>query len=219
MLAGTWPNQPGADEYAVSFDGGRSRRVLLIPALFGEANKMRRFTVQTMRALDREGFDSFLPDLPGTGESLHLLSDQSLASWRAAMENGAQHFRATHVVTIRGGCLCGPPSLPRMSYAPLAGASIMRALVRMHMISEREAGRGTSSEELDQTARAKGVWVGGYDLRPQLYQDIIEATAVDADQTLAASDLGGPGLWLRAEPGEAPDQSQRFANLIAEWAA
>ena len=34
------------DEYAVGFESASERRVLVIPALFDEGNKLRRFTRQ-----------------------------------------------------------------------------------------------------------------------------------------------------------------------------
>ena len=81
MIA-TWraPSLGGksAEELLVSFDRGRARRVLVLPALFDEANKLRHFTVQIMRALDELGLDCFLPDLPGCSESLVPLEDQTL---------------------------------------------------------------------------------------------------------------------------------------------
>ena len=61
----TLPDGTTSEELLLAFDQGRERRVLILPAWFDEANKMRRFTVQAMRALDEAGVDAFLPDLPG----------------------------------------------------------------------------------------------------------------------------------------------------------
>ena len=80
MIA-SW-NAPLADgsdseELLFSIDHGRALRVLILPALFDEANKLRRFTVQVMRKLDAAGVDSFLPDLPGCNESLQPVENQT----------------------------------------------------------------------------------------------------------------------------------------------
>jgi len=220
MLTATkWMAGSECEEFALTSEIDGPVRVLFAPALLGEANKMRRFTVQTMRALTDLGVGSVLPDLPGTNESLQPLSAQSLTTWRNAIQAAAKHFKATHTVTIRGGCLCAPATVPTMAYAPQTGASAMRAMLRQHMISEREAGREASTEVLENTAREKGLWIAGYDLSASLYQELIEAKPSDTAESVGAGDLGGPGLWLRAEPAEAPEQSQRFAKIIAEWAA
>ena len=69
MTPASWPCLLGhgqmADEMALSFDQHRRWRLLIVPALFEEANRLRRFTVEVMRRLDNAGVDSFLPDLPG----------------------------------------------------------------------------------------------------------------------------------------------------------
>lgn len=73
------------EELLVAFDQARARRVLVCPAWFDEANKLRRFTVEVMRRLDKAGIDSFLPDLPGCNDSVARLDTQTLGSWRDAM--------------------------------------------------------------------------------------------------------------------------------------
>ena len=76
MIA-AWPT-PAGEEYAAAFDKGRAHRLLVLPAWFDEGNKLRHFTVETMRRLDGAGIDSFLPDLPGCNESLAPLETQAL---------------------------------------------------------------------------------------------------------------------------------------------
>ena len=83
-----WPS-PAVDggtrnEAALAFDGGREARLLVIPPLFEEANKLRHQLVEVLRRLDASGIDSFIPDLPGCNESRALLGQQTLENWRAA---------------------------------------------------------------------------------------------------------------------------------------
>jgi len=110
MLA-TWPC-PGPtgimDEWAVAYDRDRAARLLIVPPLFEDMNRTRRFLVETQRLLDSSGIDSVLPDLPGCNESPQAFSAQSLGSWRDAMAAAARHFRATHVLAVRGGALVFP---------------------------------------------------------------------------------------------------------------
>ena len=86
------PHCGSSTEYALAFDSGRTRRILLIPALLDEANRMRRFCVEVMRRLDGSGFDCFLPDLPGTNESTIDLASVTPGDWQGAVAAAASAF-------------------------------------------------------------------------------------------------------------------------------
>ena len=216
MQAGTWPNPPHDDEYAVRFDSRRKKRVLIVPALFDEGNKLRRFTVETMRALDVAEVDSMLPDLPGTNESTADLADQNLTIWGHAMAHAARHFRATHILTIRGGALCVPEGLPILRFAPVGGPTILRGLVRARLLADREAGPQTTREEVILEGRERGTTLAGYALAPAIFSEL-EVTDVErrADD-ISQREIGGSALWLRAEPDEDSDQSAALARIVAE---
>lgn len=217
MIA-TWqaPVEGGktTDELLVSFDQERERRVLILPALFDEANKLRRFTIQMMRACDEIGVDTFLPDLPGCNESLVSLETQTLASWRDVALAAAQTFKATHVLSIRGGALLAPETLPGWQYAPLTGAKLLRAMIRAQTIASREAGRELGSEQLMEKGRQSGLQLAGWNLGAQMLRELESAVpTASGDHTLIEQkDLGGAGLWLRAEP----DEDQRLSQALAE---
>ena len=151
MIA-TWPcpDASGAvqDEYALIFDRQRPRRLLVIPPLFDEANKLRRQLAEVMRRLDHAGIDCFLPDLPGCNESPRPLREQTLQGWRHTATAAAEHFRATHVLAVRAGAIIAPSSLPGWRYAPVGGASILRTLLRARIIAQREAGREETLAQL-----------------------------------------------------------------------
>ena len=219
MLTGTWPAPAGTQEYAVWFDEDREKRLLVVPALLDEANKLRRLTLDTMRALDGLGVDSFLPDLPGTNESIAGLIEQDIDCWRSAISAAAEHFRATHVLALRGGALCVDTSLPRAHYAPVAGSKIVRNLLRGHLIGEREAGRDMGQEEAVQQAFTDGLRMGGYDCSASMWRGIDAALPGNAHRLIEQAELDGPALWLRSEPEAAPSQSARLAALVAEWLA
>ncbi|HYD24095.1 MAG TPA: hypothetical protein VEB68_04805 [Croceibacterium sp.] len=211
-----WPC-PGGEEYALAFDRGRRARLLVLPALFDEANKLRHFTVEVMRRLDAAGIDAVLPDLPGCNESLVPLDEQTLGGWRAAAEAAAGHFAATHALTIRGGALGAPGELPALRYAPATGASLLRALLRARVIASKEAGIDESRETLLERGRADGLELAGYRLGPQMIAELeaAEPTGGAALANLAQADLGGAGLWLRAEPDHSPAQADALATLVA----
>lgn len=215
MIA-AWPSPAGGEEYALAFDRGRATRLLVLPALFDEASKLRHFTVETLRRLDEAGIDSVLPDLPGCNESLAPLEAQTLAGWRDAASTAAAHFGATHVLTIRGGALCAPEDLPTMHYAPAAGAALLRGLLRARIIASKEAGMDETREDLLERGLREGLELAGYRLGPTLVREL--ETAGPAGRTvlaaIAQSDLGGPSLWLRAEPDHSPDQATALAAIV-----
>lgn len=219
MIAG-WPC-PGpsgqTEEYALSFDRGRARRLLIVPALFDEANRTRRMIVDTMRLLDAAGIDSFLPDLPGCNESRQQFAAQSLHGWRIAMQHAARHFRATCVLTIRGGVLVMPQTLPGIVYEPAKGPNILRQLLRARTIAAREAGRHEDAASLLEQGRTAGLELAGYRFGASLIAGLEDALPqIESQRIILQGEVGGGGgLWLRAEPAAAPEQSASLARLIA----
>jgi len=123
-----------------------SARLLIIPALFDEANSLRRHTVMIMRRLRALGVASVLPDFPGMNESTAPFSEQTLSQWQADAQQAAQSFSATHVLAIRGGALMVPQTLPGWLYAPATGARLMRNMLRGQVLALREAGEQTTTK-------------------------------------------------------------------------
>lgn len=219
-MIGTWPcpaaDQATVQEYAVTFDFGRAKRLLIVPALFDEANRLRRLTVEVMRRLSGAGVDTFLPDLPGCNESLADLSHFTPANWASAMFAAARHFRASHVLAIRGGALVVPQSLPGWRYAPVNGATILRQMLRMRMLAAREAGREETQASLIEQGLAEGLELAGYRLSPAMISALQSATPPEeTEQSIIGQDmLGGSPLWLRAEPDEDREQADALAAII-----
>lgn len=205
-----------SEELLVSFDKRRDRRILILPPLFDEANKLRRFIVQTMRALDSRGIDSFLPDLPGCNESLAPIANQSLTSWRGAVKAAVLAMGTTHILSIRGGALLAPASLPGWQYAPMTGAKLLRGMIRARIIASREAGRVETSDILLEEARQRGLRLSGWQMGAVLLRELEEAVPVETElQTvISQKQIGTAGLWLRAEPGEDQTASEALAAII-----
>ncbi len=204
---------PGASEYALAFDRGQAVRLLVIPALFDEGHKLRRLCVEVMRRLDGSGIDCFLPDLPGTNESSADLAGLALADWASAATAAAGHFRATHVLAVRGSGLIVPPGLPGWVYGPVKGASLLRTMLRARVLSSREAGREESGEGLLVEAQEHGIELAGYRLGAAMVQQLQAAqpaALAEIDQDL----VGGSPLWLRAEPDYAPAQADALAAYL-----
>lgn len=218
MTPATWPCPlPGsgtAEEFALACDGGRARRLLIVPALFDEGNRMRRFTVEVVRRLDAGGVDSFLPDLPGCNESLQPLDRQTPADWQSAVATAARHFAATHLLGIRGGCLFTPAGLPAFHYAPLKAASTLRQMLRARILAAREAGREESREQLSELALTRGITLAGYALGAEFYRDFEPMVPAGDATPIAQEQVGGSGLWLRAEPDENAAQADALAAIL-----
>jgi hypothetical protein len=216
----TYTGADGAtgEELLVAFDQARPVRVLVCPAWFDEANKLRRFTVEVMRRLDKAGIDSFLPDLPGCNDSLAPLDTQTLAGWQGGMTRAAQALRATHVLAIRAGTLLAPDNLPGWHYAPQSGPKLLRGMIRARTIAAREAGREEKADALLAQGRTEGLVLGGWPLGAAMIRDLgdAEPRLAEGQSEIAQSQLGGPGLWLRAEPDEDPRQADALAAIISE---
>lgn len=203
-----------AEEYALAFDQGRDARLLIVPALFEEASRMRRLTVEVMRRLDLAGIDCFLPDLPGCNESLVSPSDMTPTSWRSAMTAAAGHFRVSHVLGIRGGALLTPPAMQGWHYAPAKGSSLLRQMIRARILTAREAGRTETQAGLLAEGERSGLELAGYRLSADFlseFENLVAPTYSVIEQDL----VGGGGLWLRAEPGEDRHQADALAAILA----
>jgi hypothetical protein len=206
------------DEFAITFDQLRRWRLLIVPALFDEANRMRRITVEVMRRLDNAGIDSFLPDLPGCNESQQALDAQTPDSWRNAVAAAAVHYRASHVLGIRGGSLLLPGTLPGWRYAPLNGTTILRQLLRMRILSSREAGVAETQEGLLAEAGERGLELAGYRFGAEFirrFQSLTPTTSARLSEIGQDMIGAGGGLWLRAEPGEDRMQADALAAILA----
>ena len=214
-----WPlpraDDPGASEYAFGFRRGWRERLLVVPALFEEANRTRRMLVETMRALHAHAIDVVLPDLPGCNESLADFSAQSLDSWREAMANAASHFGATHVLAVRGGALVAPSQLPGWALEPAKGAGLLRQLLRARAIAAREAGREEKIEDLLTAGRISGLDLAGYRCGAALIEGLETAAPAPHLAPIALSEIGGAALWLRSEPGDDAAQSAALATRLA----
>lgn len=213
-----WPCPlPGggvAQEYALTFGRHRGKRLLIVPALFDEANRLRRLTVETMRRLDGAGIDSILPDLPGTNESLQPLAVQEPQDWSDAMTAAARQFGATHVLGVRGGCLFTQVGLPALHYAPAKAAGLLRQMLRARTLASREAGREETREGLMELALAQGIELTGHRLGAEFIRQFEPLTPREDAVEIAQETIGGSGLWLRAEPGESAVQADALAAAI-----
>ncbi|MFC3214323.1 alpha/beta hydrolase family protein [Novosphingobium panipatense] len=204
------------EEFAICCDASGPVRLLIVPALFEEGNKLRRLTVRVMRNLADAGIDTFLPDLPGCNESLQDLAQQEPADWLDAAMAAARHFGATHTLGIRGGCMFTPRNLPALHYAPVKAETIMRQMYRARVLSAREAGRDETREALAEIAMTQGITLSGYSLGADFCRHFGTMAPTPGAARIPQEDIGGSGLWLRAEPDDSPAQAATLASRIVQ---
>lgn len=212
------PSGETQDEMARVFIGrDRRHRLLIIPPLFDEHNRLRRQLVEVMRRLDLSGIDCVLPDLPGWNESRAQLVEQNLDSWRTALEAAVVHFKPTRSLAVRAGALLAPEGLPGWDYAPIGGKQLLRGMIRGRLIAAKEAGRDESSDALMAIARVDGIELAGWKLGPDLVNQLEAAEPAESPirNRIEQAVVGGKPLWLRAEPDEDPEQADAIAALIA----
>ena len=92
-----WPG-PEGDEYALAFDRGRERRLPVLPALFDEANKLRRIHGRGHGAARRGRHRRVPARSSGCNESRAPLERQTLSGWETGSRAAAAHFGATHLL-------------------------------------------------------------------------------------------------------------------------
>lgn len=210
------PGGGSVDEYALVFDQDRAARVLVIPALFDEAHRLRRFAVEVMRRLNGAEIDCFLPDLPGCNESPQVLATLEPEDWETAMHAAARHFGATHILAVRGGGLIIPPGLGGWHYAPVKGASLLKTMLRARIIAAREAGAEETIDDLLSDGLERGIELAGYALSAEMVRQV-QTLAPRPRPGIAVIDqdmVGGSPLWLRAEAGEDRAQADALAAAI-----
>jgi hypothetical protein len=204
-----------------------SRRIIIIPPLFDEMNRMRRVIVSAMRDLAARNIASFLPDLPGCNESSALLRDQDMAGWRESIAAASQQCGATHVAAFRGGCLLDDavPYVPKWRLSPVKGASLLKTLLRARIASSKESGASETSESLIIKGQETGVELAGNWFSPNMFSSLQNAEVAPNDLAYEAilgdgeANVRGGALWLRAEPQDDPAMAASIALCVDQWSA
>ncbi|MDM7954996.1 hypothetical protein [Blastomonas sp.] len=220
----------GNDELCLRFGADDAPKLLILPPLFDEANRVRHLMVETGRALAELGIASLLPDLPGCNESVVPLEHASISLWQAALIACCEQLGpVTHIASLRGGALIDDAlgDMPRWRLAPAKGGQLLRTMLRTRIASDRESGIISTSEALMERARTSGIELAGNSLSPCMIRELDSAAPSDgsairlvrfADDPLDADGrIAGAPLWLRAEPAHDPAMAQAMAADIAAW--
>lgn len=213
----------GQQEYCLSFgDAAAGRAIMIVPPLFDEMNRVRRMLIESMRALAVRGVRTLLPDLPGCNESVAELSAQTLESWQNAVETAARQLGATHIASIRGGCLIDHRAqLPLWRLAPVKGGSLLKTMLRTRVAAEKESGHSVTIEQLMQAAISSPLELSGNMLGSAMVKALETAEPIGAMHVheAALTDIAGTPLWLRAEPQDSAEMSAALAKEIDRWSA
>ena len=214
----------GRDEFCLSFGGDSARRILIIPPLFDEMNRMRRVLVSAMRDLAGRGVSNLLIDLPGCHESLSPLVEQSLDRWRDAVAAYATQLSVTHIASIRGGVLIDDShlDLPHWRLASVKGASLLKTMIRTRIAGEKEAGNSVNEAELVMLAKTAPIELAGNMLGSDMVAQLAIAEPVALANLVArklGEDIVGSPLWLRAEPQDDAEFAAAIAADLDRWSA
>jgi hypothetical protein len=206
----------------------RGPAILFIPPLFDEANRLRRTLVLTMRAMADYGHASLLPDLPGQNDSLTPTETVTLADWRTALAASASAVDGPLLIASwRGGALVDDAARNALGWwrmAPVAGASIVKTMLRTRIAGEKEAGRRVTAEQLRAMASDGPLELAGNRLSATMLAalDVATPAAVTPLRQVTPGtgdgQIGGSALWLRAEPGEDKAMAEAMAADISAWA-
>lgn len=197
----------GGTEHVLRHGAGSPVTLLVLPALFEEANRMRRFTVSVMRHLAAQNIGTILPDLPGTGESNIPLCDVNLVDWYDAVSSLSENAMGS--VAVRGGALLDGASKNRWRLAPESGERLLRDMTRATALSA-----GVPASEIDRQARTMPTRLAGNVINPALYKELHDAMPVDGAH---ATTVEGPKLWRAAEPDDDPIFAHLIADDIIAW--
>ena len=206
-----------------------AHRVMLVPPLFDEMNRMRRMLVGVLEALEGLSVGGFLPDLPGTNESQIALDQVTLSGWQDAMAACAQQHGISHIASFRAGVLAvaGLNEADHWIFSPAKGAAVLRTMLRTKVAADRESGLATSIADLTIRAEKERLELAGNIIGPKLFAQLNAADIpsfarqqvirLESDSKPADSHVPGSALWLRAEPDDDPAMSSAIARNIAAW--
>lgn len=197
----------GGRENLLRHGAGSPVTILVLPALFEEANRMRRFTVTVMRCLALKDIGTILPDLPGTAESETALCDIMLSDWHDAVSAISADVWGS--IAFRGGALLDGACKQRWQLAPDTGQRLMRDMVRATSFAGE-----VSSADLERQTRTMPVRLAGNLFSPALYCALHDAKLVSGAHVTA---IDGPKLWRAAEPTDDAEFAHRVADDIADW--
>jgi len=221
------------EEPMLSRARGGFPEILILPPLFAEMNRCRALIADVMAELAALGIGSWLPDLPGTGESDTPLATMGWADWEAAVRAAARTVAYAGggarpvTLALRGGALLDHAVRAdrRWRLAPVAGEALARDLSRARRMA-RHGADAPSAVDIAPDDDAP-LEIAGYEMSSRLWRGLAGAVPVEARATRTARLTGdaetadvmleGPPLWRRAEPGRSRALARAIAEDVRHW--
>jgi alpha-beta hydrolase superfamily lysophospholipase len=204
-------------EFMLSYGPNDGPQLLVLQPLFEEMNRCRATIAGICRELGTRGIGCWLPDLPGTGESLRALHDVAWADWRSAVDAAAATIREQTgvppaTVAIRGGALLDDAVAGRAwRLAPTTGRSLLSDLRRSALASGSDpahpAGYTLSPALADALATSEPA--SGGDVR---------TVRLASDERPADQRIDGSPIWRRPEPVTDSLLEHCLVEEIVAWA-
>jgi pimeloyl-ACP methyl ester carboxylesterase len=204
----------GHDEWVMGLGPPHAPPILFLPPLFEEMNRTRALIAGIMRLVAADGYSCWLPDLPGTGESLRPLERVSWEGWRTAVRVAAGQVsrggKVAAVASFRGGALLDDlvPAHCVWRMAPVSGASLARDLERAGLTSGGGAAGYAPGELL----------LGPLQRAEPQDSDRLRTLRLASDRADADLKIDFPPLWRRAEPETSSELASLIAGDIMSWA-
>jgi hypothetical protein len=221
----------GGREAMLRFGPDTGPVVIAAMPLFEEANRTRAFIVTILRALAGHGIGSALPDLPGTGESLIETEYAAVNNWNTAFSAAVTRLnpesRPVHAMAVRGGALVdmAAPVASRWHFAPVAGESLVRDMLRARLAAAKESGEAIGADTIE--LPGPPIELAGNRLSRTLLAELERSVPsdgpprrvvrLDTDTLPADRHVAGAPQWRRSEPGNDPDLARLLADDIAAW--
>lgn len=191
-------------------------QILVIQPLFEEMNRCRPLVAALCRRLAAEGMGCWLPDLPGTGESVRALATVGWADWAAATRAAAAMIHAETgqtpmTVAIRGGALLdGAIDTRHWRLAPTSGRSLLSDLRRSALASGGDpatpAGYAPST-----------TLIAGLETADPIEGGMVRTVRLASDDRPADRRIEGAPLWRRPEPVQDLAMVTALVDDIVDW--
>lgn len=217
MISGRDPrvHSYGDGDFILRYGPHDGVQLLVLQPLFEEMNRCRAFISTICRALADNGIGCWLPDLPGTGESLRALETIGWGDWLDAVLVTAELIKAETgivpaTIAFRGGALLDGAAQTRWRLSPTSGRSLLSDLRRSALMrgEGRMAPAGYRlSDELTRELEHADVTAGP-----------VRTVRLATDDRPADLRIDGSPLWRRPEPTSDADLARSLESDIQAWA-
>jgi hypothetical protein len=206
----------GDGEFMLAYGPEDGPQLLVLQPFFEEMNRCRAMIAGLCRKLADHGIGTWMPDLPGTGESVRALDGIDWEDWLRAVDTVASSVRdetgiAPATLAIRGGALLDRPLSQRtLRLAPTGGRSLLSDLRRSALASGSDpahpAGYTLSQALVEALTVAEPSPVGD-----------IRTIRLSSDDRPADRRIDGQPLWRRPEPATDLATESAIAEEIVAW--